>query len=105
MRENQRIFLGLKITNFTDSPLIDFDAQLKSNYFGLKIDAFPDIAIASNQTSTEIKLNISNKGTIDNAGPTTPFLVTVGLKNNLDIFYFTLPCMFHVLLVLIFKKI
>ena len=97
--------LGLKISNFTtDTTLTDFDAQLKPNYFSLKIDAFPNISIPPNQTPVEIKLIISNKGSTDNVLPTTPLLITVGLKNNLDVFYFTLPCMFHALLVF-FNKI
>jgi len=96
-RENQKITLGLKITNLTNSPLTEFDAQIKPNYFGLKIEAFPPLAIAPN-LPTEIKLVVTNKGQSDNIPPTTPLTLTVGLKNNIDVFYLQVPCMFHVLL-------
>jgi AP-1 complex subunit beta-1 len=97
LRENQKIILGLKITNLTNAPITEFDAQIKPNYFGLKIDAFPSLSIAPNKP-TEIKLLITNKGTPDSTAPATPLTLTVGLKCSLDVFYLNIPCMFHVLL-------
>jgi len=97
LRENQKIILGLKITNQTGAPITDFDAQIKPNYFGLKIDAFPSLSIVPNKT-TEIKLLVTNKGTPDSTAPATPLTLTVGLKCSLDVFYLNIPCMFHVLL-------
>jgi len=97
LRENQKIILGLKITNFTNSPLTDFDAQIKPNYFGLKIESFPPLSIAPN-LPTEIKVLVTNKGQSDNVAPPTPLTLTVGLKNSVDVFYLNIPLMFHVLL-------
>jgi len=77
--------------------ITDFDAQLKPNFFGLKLEGFPAMSLGPN-LPTEIKLQVNNKGPTENIQPATPYFLTVGLKNSLDVFYFKLPCMFHVLL-------
>jgi len=55
------------------------------------------VVVAPNAT-LEIKLSVSNKGNPDSNTPPTPLSLTVGFKSSLDVFYFNIPCMFHVLL-------
>ena len=44
------------------------------------------------------QLGINFNGKADNNPPSTPFTVQMAVKNNLDVFYFQVPCMLSVLL-------
>jgi len=76
----------------------DFTMQLKPNFFGLTIESVPLIELQP-QGHQEVKLTISTNGPKDVTIPSPPLLLTTGMKNNLDTFYFNTPCMYHVLLV------
>jgi len=77
--------------------LKDFNLGLKPNYFGLAFDSVPSLDISSHN-SQELRLSLNNNGPKDNTPPSPPLILTIGMKNNLDIFYFNVPCMFHTLL-------
>lgn len=88
----------MKIRNSSGKPLSGFMAQLKPNFFGLTLEKIPDTTI-NNQDSRDLKVNIAKGGNKDSNVPKAPLVLTVGFKTNVDIFYFNVPCMFHVLLV------
>ena len=98
LNENGKLALGLRVRNLSGRPLSGFMAQIKPNYFGLTLEKIPETTL-NDQESREIKVNIGKGGNRDTNLPKPPLLLTVGFKNNLDIFYFDVPCMFHVLLV------
>lgn len=98
LKESQGIVLNLRIKNNAGRPLSDFMSQLKPNYFGLTIDKFPNITINNGETK-DVKLGVGKSGNKDANIPKPPLMVTAGFKTNIDVFYFNIPCMFHVLLV------
>ena len=98
LNESNKLVLGLKIRNTSGKPLGGFMAQLKPNYFGLTLEKIPDMTL-NNQETRDIKVNITKGGNRDTNVPKPPLVLTVGFKTNIDIFYFNVPCMFHVLLV------
>ncbi len=100
-RENNKTSIVLRIKNLSLVPISEFEIQLKPNYFGLFVEKPLKVFIPPGGSSfTEIKLGIQSGGPTDmSAQPSVPLILTFGLKCNIDIFYFSVPCMLHVLLV------
>jgi len=77
--------------------LNDFFCQLKPNYFGLTIESTPTTEVSNFATAT-MKLNINTNGQKDMTVPNPPVILMAGFKTNIDVFYFSVPAMFHTIL-------
>lgn len=99
-REQNQIALLLKITNFSELVISEFEVQMKPNFFGMSVDKLSNaLTIFPNQTQT-LTFSINTQANSDNSSnPTIPLTFVMGAKTTLDIFYFNVPCMFHILLV------
>ena len=95
------IVLCMKITNFTNNVIENFDLQLNRNYFGLTTNTLPlkNIAVypsGSNLVKLPITANLSPDITkIPSNNP--PLLIEAAIVCNLDEFYFSIPILFCVL--------
>ena len=101
IKQNGLRFLKLLITNYTNTNITNFDAKIKPNYFGINftnLELLDNVSISPN-TPTELQLQIAPNDKQENVPPATPLIFSVGIKTNIDVFYFNLPCMFHILFV------
>eukprot|EP01017_Pseudomicrothorax_dubius_P006876 TRINITY_DN12044_c0_g1_i3.p1 TRINITY_DN12044_c0_g1~~TRINITY_DN12044_c0_g1_i3.p1 ORF type:complete len:729 (+),score=240.91 TRINITY_DN12044_c0_g1_i3:631-2817(+) len=97
LRENQKILLGLKIRNASGGTIELLDLQIKANFFGLKAEKIAPRQLAPG-AQTEVKVGLNVTGGANPTPISTPLFFQVGLKTSLDLFVFSVPCMFHVLL-------
>jgi len=98
-REDNNVFLDLRITNQSQGPLSDFAVKFNSNTFKIQ-PASPEVPIAKvdpGQTK-EGRVPLNFEGPTNNTPPGFPFKVQVALKTNVDILIFFVPCSLSVLL-------
>lgn len=96
-REKNLISLVLKITNFSEIVITDFEVKMKPNFFDISVEKFINaITIFPNQAQT-YTFAVNTQGNGDSSSnPTIPLNFGMGAKTTLDIFYFNVPCTFIV---------
>ena len=97
-RDQGEILLELRITNMTSTPLSDFIMKFNKNCFRLDLAEPLSVDVIAPGMSHFTQIKVSSSGESDNSTPSVPFIVQMALKCSLDIFYFTTPCMYSVLL-------
>jgi hypothetical protein len=98
-REDNNVFLDLRITNQSQGPLSDFAVKFNANTFKIQ-PASPEVPISKvdpGQTK-EGRVPLNFEGPTNNTPPGFPFKVQVALKTNVDILIFFVPCSLSVLL-------
>lgn len=99
LQKDGEVFLILEVENLTPLEIgSTFDLQMKPNYFYLQPEKLRGISIPSGVSKTiPVRLMKSSKGV--STSPSYPLAFTVGLKCNLDTFFFDVPCFIHSLVV------
>jgi hypothetical protein len=100
-RNDGKVILGIRIKNYTNDDLNQFEIKFNQNAFGLIIVDNPDfkILVLKSKQSLDFKFDIDiNSSNSNKTAPSCPFRVECLVKNNLDTWSFTCPLLLHILL-------
>jgi hypothetical protein len=98
-RDASTINLQLNLTNNGSNTLSDFQMMFNKNSFGLTCGTINLIPLSPGQSaSTTVECNIDPSNADMKNPPSCPYLIQTALKCSLDVFYFQIPCLLHILL-------
>ena len=96
--ESGNIKLELELHNNTSNIASDFEILFNKNSFGVTANGINAIPISPGQNyTTIIDCNINSNNADMKNPPSCPYMVQTALKCSLDVFYFQVPCLLHVL--------
>lgn len=97
-REGSTIKLDLVISNMTSKTASDFEMLFNKNSFGLTCGSISVIPLSPGQSfNTTIECSINSNNADMKNPPTCPYMIQTALNCSLDVFYFQIPCLLHVL--------
>lgn len=97
-REGSTIKLDLVISNMSSKTASDFEMLFNKNSFGLTCGSISVIPLSPGQSfNTTIECSINSSNADMKNPPTCPYMVQTALNCSLDVFYFQIPCLLHVL--------
>jgi vesicle coat complex subunit len=98
-REGSTIKLEMQVTNSGSNTISDFQIMFNKNSFGVSANTINIVPLSQGDTrNTTVDCNINSNNAEMKNPPTCPYLIQVALKCSLDVFYFQVPCLLHVLL-------
>lgn len=98
-QESSDIKLQLNIHNGTSKTASDFEILFNKNSFGLTAGSINVIPLSAGQEfTTTVTCTINNENADMKNPPSCPYMIQTAMKCSLDVFYFQIPCLLHVLL-------
>ena len=93
-RRNGAINIDLDLINKALQPIMGFAIQLNKNSFGLNVPNALQIPVLQPGTSSPVSLMLSTNGPVLKTNPINN--LQIAIKNNIDVFYFSVNVPMHV---------